>query len=313
MKTPRVILKGLVSGRVKLTPELLEVLKKHRDEAPQAKPQTILPAGLSPARRRRQRMIFASPLPGRWIRCSGPLMVCACLLLPLLARAAGTDATFDEANRAFAAGNMSAAARAYQSVIASQGFSASTLFNLANAQLRDGHAGPAILNYERAHWLAPNDPDIVANLDFARHKANLPAEAPSRIQAVFGVFSLNGWSTLAATGILMLAAMPLFKRLVPAQRVAFSTCGIVAALILLAGMGGVASRWGQLNRAIITAPETAARVSPVTVIPPLFRLHAGETVTLKKLHGKFALIVNAQGHEGWVSSDAVSPIVASAS
>ena len=242
------------------------------------------------------------------LRYSGLLLVCASLLLPLLARAAGSDSPFDEANRAFAEGKVSAAARGYQSVIASQGFSVPVLFNLANAQFRDGQIGPAILNYERARWLAPNDPDIAANLDFARRKAGLPAEARSRMQPVFGMFSLNTWSVLGSIAIMMMAVVPLLKRVLPAQRFAFNAAA-TACVALLIALAGVASHWAQLDRVVITARETAARVSPVTVVPPLFTLHAGETVMLKKLHGAFALIETGEGHEGWISRDAMTSVV----
>ncbi len=312
MKTPKVVLKGLVSGRVKLTPELLEILKKHRDEKTPVStesPREKLATEPSPARRRHQRMIFASPLPGRWIQCSGLLMVCACLMLPMLARAAGTDSTFDQANRAYAEGKMSAAARAFQSVIASRGFSAPVLFNLANAQLRDGQVGPAILNYERARWLAPNDPDIAANLDFARRKAGLPAETSSRMQSVLGALSLSAWAGIAAAAVLLLASLPLIKRLYPAARLASHAGLVTASIVLLFALVGVSNRWSILDRAVITAPETAARVSPVTVVQPLFTLHAGEAVTVKKIHGAFALIINGQGHEGWVSRDAIVQVI----
>src|SRR5262249_5325247 len=147
---------------------LLEALKQHREKKCPATPDCAgCDAAAGAGCRRCDRLIFASPVAGRWIRYSGLLMVCACLTLPLLARAAGPDSTFDEANRAFAEGKVSAAAGGFQSVIASQGFSAPYLFNLANAQLRDGQVGPAILNYERARSLAPNDPDIAANLECA--------------------------------------------------------------------------------------------------------------------------------------------------
>src|SRR4029077_19623718 len=41
-------------------------------------------------------------------------------------------------------------------------------FNLGNAYFRAGNPGRAILNYERARRLMPRDPDLHANLGFAR-------------------------------------------------------------------------------------------------------------------------------------------------
>lgn len=310
MKIAGIISQGRVSRRVKAARERLAEIKKLCQATP---PKAPSPSEPSPAGRHQQRMIFAAPLPGRWIRCSGMLMVCASLMLPLVSRAAGTDSTLDQANRAFAGGDMSAAARGYLSVIHERGYSAPVLFNLANAQFRDGKTGPAILNYERAKWLAPNDPDIAANLDFARRKAGLPAVTHSKMESVFGTLSLNAWSAIAAAAVLMLAAIPLLKRLLPAHRLALNTGAVAGGLAFLVALAGVSTHWSRLDRAIITAAETPARVSPVTVIQPLFTLHAGETVTLKRIHGAFALVINGHGHEGWVSREALAQIIPAAS
>lgn len=54
------------------------------------------------------------------------------------------------------------------------GYSAATLYNLANAYARAGKPGFAVLNYERAKLLDPNDPDIEANLNHVREASGLP-------------------------------------------------------------------------------------------------------------------------------------------
>src|SRR5271154_2724545 len=57
------------------------------------------------------------------------------------------------------------------------GYSAAALYNLGNAYARTGKPGLAVLNYERARLLEPNDPDINANLRHVREAAGLPAES----------------------------------------------------------------------------------------------------------------------------------------
>jgi hypothetical protein len=82
MKTPKLIIKGLVSGRVKLTPELLSAIKKNADrltpEKDEAQSQSDSPVPEPPSAStvqpspspcgRQRRLIVISPLPGRWIR-----------------------------------------------------------------------------------------------------------------------------------------------------------------------------------------------------------------------------------------------------
>lgn len=54
------------------------------------------------------------------------------------------------------------------------GYTAAALYNAANSYARAGKAGMAILYYERARLLAPNDSDIEANLRYVRASSRLP-------------------------------------------------------------------------------------------------------------------------------------------
>src|SRR5271170_1776891 len=60
---------------------------------------------------------------------------------------------------------------------AEAGYSAAALYNLGNAYARAGKPGMAVLNYERASLLAPNDPDVEANLRLVRESSHLPSES----------------------------------------------------------------------------------------------------------------------------------------
>src|ERR1700679_140544 len=59
-------------------------------------------------------------------------------------------------------------------------YSADGLYNLANSYARAGKPGVAVLNYERAALLAPDDPDIDANLEYVRASAHVPSEPGTR-------------------------------------------------------------------------------------------------------------------------------------
>jgi hypothetical protein len=253
--------------------------------------------------------VFVSVLPGRWVRMCGMALPCIALWLAHPMSMCAQESDFDAANRASAQSKWAEAARGYENVIARHGHSAPVLFNLANAQVAEGKLGPAILNDERARWLAPNDPDIAANLALARRKADLEPEATSRLAAVAHSMTWTEWSILATAMLwLVTAALPL-RRMLPRARQALTAAAVLGALVLLAAISALAMRWHDLDRAIVTGPEAVARVSPVTVIQPLFTLRAGEPVTIRRTHGAFLLIANHQGREGWVSREAVARIV----
>src|SRR5271155_5321297 len=91
-------------------------------------------------------------------------------------------------------------------------YSADGLYNLANSYARAGKPGLAVLNYERAALLAPDDPDINANLEYVRASAHVATDARSRYARI----ALAASPTLAAwagvLGITLVALGTLARR-----------------------------------------------------------------------------------------------------
>ena len=86
----------------------------------------------------------------------------------LAALADTPEETFERANRAYDEGRFAEAAELYRTVLRYQVEDPRVDYNLGNAEFRLGNLGRAILHYERARRLAPSDPDVRANLAFAR-------------------------------------------------------------------------------------------------------------------------------------------------
>lgn len=313
----RIILHGVASGNVTLTPQVLKVLKESNQVTPGAdapanpanEPLTSPDASNREPSAADSHLTFADPLPGRRARRTGRLMTCAMILGAGLVHAESNPGTFEAANTAFAQGKYSEAARGYESIISQQGWSGPLLFNLANAQQRDGRPGQAILNYERAALLAPGDPDIAANLHLARQKAGVAEEPRSLFAGVTQLLPLNGCFCVAAVALFLLAVTLPLKQLRPGMRPALNWGNVPAAFALALAVMAIAIQWPDLHRAVVIVPETTAGVSPVTMAQPLFKLRAGEVVRLKQAHGAFALIENCAGHEGWVKASAVARVI----
>src|ERR1700751_6044975 len=70
-----------------------------------------------------------------------------------------------------------------------QRYSADGLYNLANSYARAGKPGLAVLNYERAALMAPDDADINANLEYVRASAHVRTEPRSHFARVVLVVS----------------------------------------------------------------------------------------------------------------------------
>ena len=132
------------------------------------------------------------------------VLVLACLLLALPAvpsRAALSDAAFESANKLYEEGKFAEAASAYEKVLQGGQTSAALCFNLGNAFFKSGQIGRAIAAYRQAERLAPRDPDLRANLQFARNQTQGPTLAPSRWQRWLGRLTLNEWTVLAAAAV----------------------------------------------------------------------------------------------------------------
>jgi tetratricopeptide (TPR) repeat protein len=239
----------------------------------------------------------------------------ALLLFAGLPRLAGA-ATLEEANAFFNAGEFSKAAAGYESLIETSGPTASRLFNLGNARLRNGEHGPAILAYERAALLAPRDPDIFANLKLARKAATSHEELPTRSwwESVLHGLSLHEWSwlTLTSAGLMVLAVLawglagfsrPWLKR----SAVTALICGILAGLL-----GGFALwfRKGETKLGIITAAQPALRLSPFPDAAPAGSPRTGVKVILgDHSNGWVYVTVPGSNLSGWLPEKDAPPLM----
>jgi len=89
------------------------------------------------------------------------------VLSALVVHASGEKTLLEEANRHYVAQEYREAAEKYEQILASGKESAEVYFNLGNACFKNGEHVKAILNYERAKLLAPQNEDIDFNLRIA--------------------------------------------------------------------------------------------------------------------------------------------------
>jgi hypothetical protein len=188
------------------------------------------------------------------------------------------------------------------------GYSAPALYNLANAYARAGKPGLAVLNYERARLLEPNDPDIDANLRRVRETSGLPPESRSRFERMAGIASpwILAWAGvlgLAIGGVSALARQR-YKR---HRRKLFATALLGVALVGLAVGNGVAL-WPIIHEAVITR-AAPVRVSPVPIEEPIFVLPEAAIVSMSAEHDGFVLVRASSGRTGWVPSANLAPII----
>ena len=189
------------------------------------------------------------------------------------------------------------------------GFSAAGLYNLANAYARQGKPGMAVLNYERASLLSPNDPDIDANLSYVRAALHLPAPSRSTFDRMVRIASPVALSWIGIIGLLIVGASALAAKLASRRRW-IHRLGMLFGISMLGlpAANGIAL-WPILHEGVVITAATPVRVSPVPMGDPLFELPEAETVKIAVEHEGFFLVETRAGRTGWVSRANLAPVV----
>jgi tetratricopeptide (TPR) repeat protein len=188
-----------------------------------------------------------------------------------IAAAAPVDYWFEKANAFYEQQNYDSAAAYYEKILSSGTNNSAVCFNLGNAYFRLKKIGLAMLFFEKAQKLSPNDPDVIANIKFAQSAIvdRLPLPERSFFETVLvrlhNLFSLNVQLWLVFTFLLMLGvffSIGLFVR--PNIRlwlmyVSSLVVFMCACMGISAGIKVYASE--KIQFAIVLAPSVEAKTS----------------------------------------------------
>jgi hypothetical protein len=189
------------------------------------------------------------------------------------------------------------------------GYSAAGLYNLANAYARQGKPGMAVLNYERASLLSPNDPDIDANLSYVRASSHLPAPSRSAFDRMVRIASPFAISWIGVMGLMIVGAGALAAQLASRHRRLYRAAMLLGICMLSLTVANGIALWPILHEGVVITGATPVRVSPVPMGDPLFELPEAETVKIAAEHEGFWLIQTGAGRTGWVSRSNVAQVV----
>ncbi len=232
--------------------------------------------------------------------------------LLVLALALGPVQQYNLGNRLYAQKDYAGAARAYQAALGA-GPNASVEYNLGNALFKSGRIGEAILHYRRARYLDPRDPDVAANLNFARsYRVDKVLAVPSPLaRALDGVFrrlSRREAAILAALGF-ALASLALGLWIVRRWRpllLLASACGVRA----LAGFISERLWAGEIDGrpAVVVQPEVHALSGPAEDAKEILLLHDGTEVRIREGRGDYVLVQIPGGSGGWIRREAIERV-----
>ena len=240
-----------------------------------------------------------------------PGLLLAASALATLVRAEDGTRLFDTANKLYEERKFPEAATTYETILTSGVASPAVYFNLGNARFKSGEIGRAIVAYRRAAQLTPRDPDIKANLQFARNQVQGPTLRPSRLQRAFGLLSLNEWTGLAVGALwltlLLLAAMQLRPALRASLRTVTLIIGsatLVSGVCLLADVQLNATR----NLAVVTARDVIIRNGPLDESQTSFTANDGAELRVLDRKDDWLQVSDGTRRVGWLKRSEVATL-----
>jgi tetratricopeptide (TPR) repeat protein len=217
---------------------------------------------------------------------------------------------FLAANQAYHHGDYAAAVRDYHALLARDGYSVPVLYNLGNAWLRLNQPGRAILNYERALWLAPANPAVTQNLHLAQQQSGHAVTQTSLFERVWEWLSFDALAWIATGAAVSLSGVVLILRWRRRRPIAgLRPIAVLSALVLCMSGLTLIARWPELDRAVILAAATPVRVAPADAADVSFLLPGGELVQAGKPYQAYVRVRAEDGRSGWVRTQQLARII----
>lgn len=214
--------------------------------------------------------------------------------------------SFEAANKLYDEGKFPDAATAYEKLIMSGKVSATIYFNLGNALFKSGQIGRAIGAYRTAQQLAPRDPDIRANLRFARNQVQPPTMSFNPFQSSLRRLTLNEWTTLTFFGLWIFFLLLAFGQIRPQTKRLLRPYVLLSLLAtLLLGACLACSFYDQriVKIVIVTVPDAVARQRPIDTAPNAFTVHDGAEMRLLDRREHWLQVSPDPSRIGWIAGE----------
>jgi tetratricopeptide (TPR) repeat protein len=196
-----------------------------------------------------------------------------------------------------------------------QGFESGNLyFNLGNSYFKKGELGRAVLNYERAKRLIPDDSDLKSNYNYALSKIEnaslqVTSQVNEKIMGIFSKLTLNGLTILVSAvyaGIILILTASIFIQAVRRYRI----IGIsILSLVLISGAFSLYSRVSVLdNEAIVISKNAEAKYEPLDNATTHFTLYEGMKVYVHESKKSWSKVERFDGKTGWIMNSSMEKI-----
>ncbi|NOX17419.1 MAG: tetratricopeptide repeat protein [Chlorobi bacterium] len=237
----------------------------------------------------------------------------------LFAQDAHIDEWMRAGNEAYRADKYSEALTDYLK-IENEGYAGVGLYyNLGNTYYRLGQLGKAILYYERALLLDPNNEDVIYNLQIAKaHTKDKIKEVPKIFLAqwwdtLISYFSPKGWAFFLVIFFLVflaLLAVWFFTKNVAVRQSAFfiGIVDIIIVALLTVFLFTSLKRESSNRHGVLLAEEVTAKLSPDEKSGDAFIIHEGLKFKIEDELRDWAEIKLPDGKVGWLPKEAFEEI-----
>lgn len=225
---------------------------------------------------------------------------------------------YNSANQAYKEGAFDTAKTLYTEIAQNGMVSSELFYNLGNTHFREGNIPAAILYFERALRLDPNDEDIRYNLEITRGLLS------DKIDPVEEVFFLNWWKALATDfsatfwAVLFIAllfvAAALFTVFSVAENRKLKQLGFLGGITIILSafvvimLGRTAHNALIQPEAIVFAPSVNVKSEPGLNATDQFVIHEGLKVRVLGEDGDWTRIELADGNSGWLPTSSIEHI-----
>ena len=224
-----------------------------------------------------------------------------------------------KADEAYSKGKYQEAIVNYEAAL-KKGKSADLYYNLGNAYYRTDNVTRAVINYERAHLLAPGDKDINHNLEVARSKTIDNIQPGEKIffkvwfEDIKTSMGIDTWATLSLISLvvaLILFLVYLFVKQMTVRKVAFYLSLVLVVFFIFGNVFASQLKDFATNSsaAIIVSPTVTAKKTPTDQAADVCVLHEGTRVEItdNALKGWYEIRL-VDGREGWITDKDVEVI-----
>lgn len=271
---------------------------------------------------RENSLCVRSPFPKELFAGPGKLKLFLVLLFAFLyslADANTNNLLLDSANSAYAKGDYSKASKLYENIISNGQEAPEVYFNLGNSYYKTNNIAFAILNYERALKLEPDNEDFSFNLKLANQKTEDKIDAAPQLflsqwkNGLVDLLTEKGWSQLCI--LLICISLLLFAIYITMQKRGLKQFGffggttlVILSIITFFIAQHKYSLTKNSSQAIITSPSITVTGSPNEKGTKLFILHEGTKVNITQEDVSWAEIKIANGNTGWIKRSELQKI-----